>query len=145
MSYNPQYPYTRDELSFRQIRTSNRVTRRATSSAKATADESAIYLRMMQLDSPWNNYGKLYLLRVPNGTDAIPAIGSALKLRNRESGIDLGVWRIIPATEGDDFYGHPLSVWELCSTSDHRADGSKNTPQNGTQSIMAPVTPAVPV
>jgi hypothetical protein len=141
MTYNPLYPYTRDELTARQVTPA----KRSMSLAKAANDAAIVALCIQQLDSLWNNHGKLYLLRIPAMGVEIPATGSAVKLRHRISGIDLGVWRVMAVTPADPSYGHPLPVWDLHAMSDHRADRSGNTPQDDAQAATVPATATVPV
>jgi hypothetical protein len=140
MKVHPNYPYTDQELTARQVTPA----KRSMSLAKAASDAATILLCIQQLWSQWENYGKLYVLRLPATGVEVPAIGSALRLRNRQSGIDLGVWRVLGIESSDPAYGTPFPVWDLHATTDHRAErrqGNGNTPQ-AQPATAAPAAPA---
>jgi hypothetical protein len=141
MKVHPNYPYTEAELTARQVTPAKR------SMALAKLVDGFVLLCIQQLWSPWENYGKLYVLRIPATGVEVPAIGSALRLRNRQSGIDLGVWRVLDIEPSDPAYGTPFPVWDLHATTDHRAErkGSGNVPVQSAPVQPAPVAPQIAV
>lgn len=142
---NPNYPFDDSKVVNRQVTPA----KRSMSLAKLAAMQGVVAFVIQQLASPWNNYGKLYVLRVPATGVEVPAIDSVLHFRNRQTGIPLGIWRVLDIAPADPAYGTPFPVWDLHATADHRAErnGNGNTPQATLQSPVTavPATPALTV
>jgi hypothetical protein len=133
--------YDKSAVTDRQIRT----TKRSTTYLKCSADESASYMHIMTLETAWEPRAH-YVLRVAQNVESV-AIGDVLHIRNRETGLDLGISRVLPFPAGD-MASSRVYIWDLCAVADARAVKGSKTTANASQPVSQPavtlaVTPAV--
>jgi hypothetical protein len=102
-------------------------------------DDARTYFLVRAIDTPWQK-GTLRLIRAVKGeTMPIPAMGTNIELVNRETGLWLGFYEVMPSpSKSDPLYGHNIPVWDLCATDDERASKQAKSAPSASQPATAP-------
>jgi hypothetical protein len=137
-SYSRNGSPFKGEAIARQIRTD----KRSIAIGNVSPDDPSRYVMIKAIDTQWQP-GTLRVLRCAQ--DDVPATGTVLVLRNRETGLDLGYYTVIEVPPTDSAYGHKIPSWTLSAKTDERQDrAAKNAPQASAQAVTEPVQAPAP-